>query len=50
MNQDNGTFRIIVGGIFLLVAAFFILSGSDYGDKQPVPNDPDLPPIATAGR
>ena len=50
MNQDNGTFRIIVGGIFLLVAAFFILSGGDYGGKKTVTSDKDLPPIATAGR
>ena len=50
MNRDNGTFRLIVGGIFVLAAAFFILSGGDYGGKKTVASDKDLPPIATAGR
>ena len=50
MDQNNGTFRLIVGGIFVLAAAFFILNGGDYGGKKTIASDKDLPPIASTGR
>ena len=50
MDQDHGTFRIIIGGIVVLAAAFFILSGGDYGGKKTIASDKDLPPIASTGR
>jgi hypothetical protein len=46
--QDNGTFGIIVGGIFALAAVFFIFGGGEFGGKKTVEGDQDLPPIATA--
>jgi hypothetical protein len=46
--QDNGTFGIIVGGIFALAAVFFIFGGGDFGGKKTVGGDQDLPPIAAA--
>ncbi len=49
-HQDNGTFAIIVGGIFALAAVFFIFGGGDFTGKKTVEGDQDLPPIATAGR
>lgn len=46
--QDNGTFGIIVGGIFALAAVFLIFGGGDFGGKKTVEGDQDLPPIAAA--
>ena len=48
--HDNGTFGIIVGGIFALAAVFFIFGGGDFGGKKTVWGDQDLPPIAAADR
>lgn len=48
MSMNNGTFGLILGGIVVLVAALFILSGGDLGGKITVNSDSDLPPIATA--
>jgi hypothetical protein len=50
MNQDNGTFGWIIGGIGGIVAvaaAIFIFSGGELGGKKTVEGDRDLPPIAT---
>ena len=48
MDQDNGFFGLIVGGIVALAAAIFIFSGGDFGGKKTIEGDQDLPPIATA--
>ena len=46
MNQDNGTFGWIIGGI--VAVAIFIFSGGELGGKKTVEADQDLPPIATS--
>jgi hypothetical protein len=46
MNQNNGTFGLIVGGLVALAAIFFILSGGELGGKTVINGDEDLPPIA----
>ena len=48
MDQDNGTFGLIVGGLVALAAVFFIFSGGELGGKTVINGDQDLPPIATA--
>jgi hypothetical protein len=48
MNQNNGSFGLIVGGVVALAAMLFILSGGEFGGKKTVDGDQDLPPIATA--
>ena len=50
MQQDNGTFGIIVGGLVALAAVIFIFSGGELGGKKTIESDDDLPPIATADR
>ncbi len=47
MNQDNGLFGLIVGGIVALAAMIFIISGGELGGKKTVEGDQDLPPIAS---
>jgi hypothetical protein len=48
MNQNNGAFGLIVGGLVALAAIFFILSGGELGGKSVINGDEDLPPIANA--
>ena len=48
MNQDNGTFGLIIGGLVALAAVVFIFSGGELGGKIVINGDQDLPPIATA--
>ncbi|HEY1474335.1 MAG TPA: hypothetical protein VGF53_09660 [Pseudolabrys sp.] len=50
MQQDNGTFGLIVGGIVAMAAIVFIFSGGELGGKTVVNGDQDLPPIASADR
>jgi len=45
MNKDNGTFGIIIGGVFAAIAAIFILSGGELGGKKTIEGDQDLPPV-----
>ena len=49
-NESNGTFGLIVGGVVVVVAAIFILSGGEFGGKKTVDGDQDLPPIATTDK
>jgi hypothetical protein len=44
-NKPNGAIGLILGGIFAVAAAVFILSGG-VGVKE-VKSDADLPPIAS---
>ena len=50
MNQDNGFFGLIVGGIVALAAIIFIMSGGNLGGKKTVEGDQDLPPVASTER
>jgi myosin-crossreactive antigen len=50
MNQNNGSFGIIVGGIVALAAAVFIFSGGQLGGKKTIEGDRDLPPVVTSER
>jgi hypothetical protein len=47
-NKGNGAIGLILGGIFALAAAVFILSGG-VGVKE-VNSDADLPPIASGSK
>jgi hypothetical protein len=49
MNENNnGTFGIIVGGVFAVIAAIFILTGGELGGKKTVKGDQDLPPVSSS--
>jgi hypothetical protein len=45
-NNRNGALGLILGGLFALAAAVFILSGGELGGKKEVVTDADLPPVA----
>ena len=46
-NAPKAGIGIILGGILVLSAAFFILTGGDLGGKKTVQGDRDLPPVAS---
>jgi hypothetical protein len=46
-NAPKAGIGIVIGGILVLSAAFFILSGGDLGGKKTVQGDRDLPPVAS---
>jgi hypothetical protein len=48
-DNKNGTggIGLILGGIFALAAAVFILTGGQLGGKKEVNGDADMPPIAS---
>jgi len=48
MNNNTGTFGILIGGVVALLAVLFILTGGELGGKKTVDGDQDLPPVATA--
>lgn len=50
MNNSNGRFGLIVGGIVALAAIMFILSGGELGGKKTVEGDQDLPPLAETNK
>jgi hypothetical protein len=50
MNENNGMFGLVVGGLVALAAALFILGGGDWGGKKTIDSDQDLPPVADGGR
>jgi hypothetical protein len=50
MNNSNGTFGILIGGVVAVIAAIFILSGGELGGKKTVEGDQDLPPISTTDK
>ena len=46
-NRDNrrpGSVGLILGGIFAVAAAFFILTGGELGGEKKIKGDADLPP------
>ncbi len=46
-NAPKAGIGIILGGILVLCAAFFILTGGELGGKKTVQGDRDLPPVAS---
>jgi hypothetical protein len=46
-NAPNAGIGIVLGGILVMSAAFFILSGGNLGGKKTVQGDGDLPPVAS---
>ncbi len=50
MNNSNGTFGILIGGVVAVIAAIFILTGGELGGKKTVEGDQDLPPISTTDK
>jgi len=46
-NQGTGLFGMLLAGIVVLAAGFFILSGGQLGGKKQVVSDSDLPPVTT---
>ena len=46
-NAPKAGIGIILGGILVLSAAFFILTGGDLGGKKRVQSDRDMPPVAS---
>jgi hypothetical protein len=49
-DNDTRFFGLIVGGVVVLGAALFILTGGDLGGKTTVASDRDLPPVASLDR
>jgi hypothetical protein len=43
----KGTIGLFLGGICVLAAAFFLLTGGELGGKKKVRGDADLPPVAS---
>jgi hypothetical protein len=43
----RGTLGLILGGVFALAAAFFLLTGGELGGKKTVYGDADMPPVAS---
>lgn len=46
-NRSNGAAGLVLGGIFALAAALFILTGGELGGEKKVHGDQDLPPVAS---
>lgn len=49
-NRPKGGVGLIVGGIFALMAAAFILTGGQLGGVKEVNSDADMPPIASGAK
>jgi len=50
-NDTKGTnlFGLLLAGVVVLAAGFFILSGGQLGGKKQVMGDADLPPVTSGG-
>jgi hypothetical protein len=46
-NAPKAGIGIILGGILVLSAAFFILTGGELGGEKKIKGDRDLPPVAS---
>lgn len=46
-NGTNGVFGLVLGGVVVLAAAVFILSGGELGGKKEVKSDADMPPVTS---
>jgi hypothetical protein len=45
--KADGYLGAVLGGIVVLAAAAFLLTGGELGGKKKVDGDEDLPPVAT---
>jgi len=43
----KGTVGLVIGGVCLAAAVFFLLTGGELGGKKTVRSDADLPPVAS---
>jgi hypothetical protein len=43
----NGMFGLVLGGVVVVAAAIFILSGGELGGEKKIKSDADLPPVTT---
>ena len=43
----SGIFGLVLGGVVVVAAAIFILTGGELGGKKGVKSDADLPPVTT---
>jgi hypothetical protein len=46
-NQGPGTAGLLLGGVCVIAAAFFLLTGGELGGNKKVHGDADLPPVAS---
>lgn len=46
-NKQTGLFGMLLAGVVVLAAGFFILSGGHLGGKKQVMGDADMPPVTT---
>lgn len=46
-NAPKAGIGIVLGGILVLSAAFFILTGGELGGEKKIKGDTDLPPVAS---
>jgi hypothetical protein len=46
-NGNKGMLALILGGVVVLAAAVFILSGGELGGEKKVKSDADLPPVTS---
>ena len=47
MTDNKGALGLLLGGIFAVAAAVFILTGGELGGEKKIHSDADLPPIAS---
>ncbi len=43
----KGTVGLLLGGVCVIAAAFFLLTGGELGGSKKVRGDADLPPVAS---
>ena len=48
-NGKNGAFGFVLGGVVVLAAALFILTGGGLGGKKEIRGDADMPPVTAGG-
>jgi hypothetical protein len=46
-NGNKGMLGLILGGVVVLAAAVFILSGGELGGEKKIKGDADLPPVTS---
>jgi hypothetical protein len=46
----NGMFGLVLGGVVVVAAAIFILTGGELGGKKGITSDADLPPVTTPAK
>jgi hypothetical protein len=46
-NGNAGLFGLVLGGVAVLAAAVFILTGGELGGEKKIKGDADLPPVTS---